>query len=558
MQGFRSTNKRQGEIMSFSTFLKATTAVTLIAWAGLATAAEVNLAAGEKLAADQTFTYRILDQISTMDPGMAEDVSSGEIIRDLFEGLYNQDGDGNVVPGVALSHTVSEDGLTYTFTLRPEAMWSNGDPVVAADFVYGWRRAASPELASPYSWYISLMGVENADAVIAGEMPTDALGITAIDDHTLQVKITTPKPYFPQMVTMYTTFPVNQKAVEANPDSWLEPGKLVGNGAYVLTENIPAERTTRERNPLYWDNANTVIEKVVTLVINDENQALTRYLAGELDKTEVPTGQYPRLLEEYPTQAVSFPLLCSYYYNVNMTETGNPALQDVRVRQALSLAIDRDIVVNNVLAGGQVAAYTLTHWATAGFEVPVVEVAALTQAERNAMAQALMAEAGYGTGGEPLTVEILYNTSDAHQTLAVAISQMWKQTLGVETTLANMEWQTFLDARGSQNYELGRAGWCGDYNEASTFLDIMTTASGYNDSKYSNPEYDALMEQAKTAADPLPLYQQAEALIVADLPLIPVYHYASVYMLNDQVRDWPVNNVQQNTYSKDIYKVEAE
>ncbi len=544
--------------MTIQTALRATTAAALIAWAGLATAAEVNLAAGETLSADQTFTYRILDQITTMDPGMAEDVSSGEIIRDLFEGLYNQDGDGNVVPGVALSHTVSEDGLTYTFTLRPEAMWSNGDPVVAADFVYGWRRAASPELASPYSWYISLMGVENADAVIAGEMPTDALGITAIDDHTLEVRITTPKPYFPQMMTMYTTFPVNQKAVEANPDSWLEPGNLVGNGAYVLTENIPAERTTRERNPLYWDNANTVIEKVVSLVINDENQALTRYLAGELDKTEVPTGQFPRLREEHPTEAVSFPLLCSYYYNVNMTETGNPALQDIRVRQALSLAIDRDVVVNNVLAGGQVAAYTLTHWATAGFEVPEVEVAALTQADRNAMAQALMAEAGYGTGGEPLTIDILYNTSDAHQTLAVAISQMWKQTLGIETTLTNMEWQTFLDARGSQNYELGRAGWCGDYNEASTFLDIMSSASGYNDSKYSNPAYDALMEEAKTAADPLSLYQQAEALIVADLPLIPIYHYASVYMLNDSIRDWPIGNVQQNTYTKDIYKVDVQ
>ncbi|MCX7301921.1 MAG: peptide ABC transporter substrate-binding protein [Rhodobacterales bacterium] len=544
--------------MTFSTILKASTAVTLIAWAGFATAAEVTLAAGEKLAADQTFTYRTLDQITTMDPGMAEDNESGIIIRDLFEGLYNQDGDGNVVPGVALSHTVSEDGLTYTFTLRPEAVWSNGDPVVAADFVYGWRRAASPELASPYSWYISLMGVENADAVIAGEMPTDALGIKAIDDHTLEVRITAPKPYFPQMVTMYTTFPVNQKAVEANPDSWLDPANFVGNGAYVLTENVPAERTVRERNPLYWDNANTVIEKVTSLVINDENQALTRYLAGELDKTEVPTGQYPRLLEEYPTQAVSFPLLCSYYYNVNLTETGNPALQDVRVRQALSLAIDRDIVVNNVLAGGQVPAYSLTHWATAGFEVPTIEAAGMTQADRNAKAVELMTEAGFGPGGEPLTVDILYNTSDAHKTLAVAISQMWKQTLGVETTLANQEWQTFLDARGAQNYQLARAGWCGDYNEASTFLDIMSTASGYNDSKYSNPEYDALLEQAKTAADPAPLYEQAEQILAADLPLIPVYHYASVFMLNDSIRDWPVGNVQQNTYTKDIYKVEAE
>jgi oligopeptide transport system substrate-binding protein len=541
--------------MTFKAHLLAGTAAVLLALSGAARAQAVHPVTGETLAADQTFTYRILDEFPSIDPGLAEDVSGGEVIRDLFEGLYNQDGDGNLVPGVALSHTVSDDKLTYTFTLRPEARWSNGDPVVAGDFVYAWRRAASPELASPYAWFIELMSLENASAVIAGEMPPEALGVTAIDDHTLEVRLTQPLPYFPQMVTHFTTFPVHQATVERFGDAWTQPGNIVSNGAYILTEHIPSERSVRERNPMYWDNEHTIIEKVVALVINDENQALTRYLAGELDRTEIPAGQYPRLHAQYPEEALSFPLLCSYYFNVNLSESGPAPLKDVRVRQALSLAIDRDIIVNNVLAGGQVAAYTLTHWATAGFVVPEVPAAAMTQAERNAEAARLITEAGYGIGGEPLSLEILYNTSEAHKSIAVAISQMWKQTLGIDTTLANMEWQTFLDARGSQNYELARAGWCGDYNEASTFLDIVTTSSGYNDSAYSNPELDALMAAARTADDPLPLYTQAEYIVATDLPVIPIYHYASVFMLNDAIRNWPVNNVQQNWYSKDIYKV---
>jgi oligopeptide transport system substrate-binding protein len=541
--------------MTFKAHLLAGTAAVLLALSGAARAQAVHPVTGETLAADQTFTYRILDEFPSIDPGLAEDVSGGEVIRDLFEGLYNQDGDGNLVPGVALSHTVSDDKLTYTFTLRPEARWSNGDPVVAGDFVYAWRRAASPELASPYAWFIELMSLENASAVIAGEMPPEALGVTAIDDHTLEVRLTQPLPYFPQMVTHFTTFPVHRATVERFGDAWTQPGNIVSNGAYILTEHIPSERSVRERNPMYWDNEHTIIEKVVALVINDENQALTRYLAGELDRTEIPAGQYPRLHAQYPEEALSFPLLCSYYFNVNLSESGPAPLKDVRVRQALSLAIDRDIIVNNVLAGGQVPAYTLTHWATAGFVVPEVPAAAMTQAERNAEAARLITEAGYGIGGEPLSLEILYNTSEAHKSIAVAISQMWKQTLGIDTTLANLEWQTFLDARGSQNYELARAGWCGDYNEASTFLDIVTTSSGYNDSAYSNPELDALMAAARTADDPLPLYTQAEYIVATDLPVIPIYHYASVFMLNDAIRNWPVNNVQQNWYSKDIYKV---
>ena len=193
--------------MSFKATLLAGAATALMAWAGFA-AAEVTLAEGEALAASQTFTYRVLDDFPSIDPGIVEDVSGAEIVRDLFEGLYNQDADGNLVPGVALSHTVSADGLTYTFTLRPEAKWSNGDPVVAGDFVYAWQRVADPATASPYSWFISLMGIVNADAVLEGTMTPDQLGVSATDDHTLVVTLVAPKPYFPQMTVQATTFPV--------------------------------------------------------------------------------------------------------------------------------------------------------------------------------------------------------------------------------------------------------------------------------------------------------------------------------------------------------------
>jgi oligopeptide transport system substrate-binding protein len=437
-------------------------------------------------------------------------------------------------------------------------LWSDGTPVTAGDFEYAWKRAADPALASPYSWYIELMQLENAAAVISGEATPDTLGVKALDDLTLEVKLTTALPYFPQMVTHTTTFPVPRWVIEEHGDGWTQPGIMVGNGAYVLSERVPQEKIVLTRNANYWDNEHTIIETVTALIINDENAALTRYLAGELDQTDVPTGQFPTLAAEYPTEASSTPNLCTYYYNFNMTETGEPALQDVRVREALALAIDRDIITQNILAAGQVPAYSLTHWATAGFEVPVTPIASMTQAERDARAVELMTEAGFGTGGEPLELEILFNTSDAHQSIAVAIGQMWKQKLGVDTVLANQEWQTFLDARGSQQYEVARAGWCADYNEASSFLDIMQSNSGYNDSKFVSEAFDAEMLAARTAADPLGNYQAAEAIIATEFPLIPIYFYANVNMLDDTIKGWPFENAQENWYAKDLYRVAAE
>ncbi len=532
-------------------------AAALLATSFLATpviAAGTHPVTGEPLADDQTFTYRVLDEHSSVDPQVVEDVSGSEIVRDLFEGLMNQDEDGNLEPGVALHFEANDAKDVYTFTLRQDAKWSNGDPVTAGDFVYAWQRAVDPALASPYSWFMELMSIENASAILAGDKPVTDLGVSAADDHTLQVRLSAPLPYFPQMTTHATTFPVHRATVEAHGEDWTRPGNIVSNGAYVLTEHLPNERSVRERNPMYWNDAETIIEKVVALVINDESVALTRYLAGELDRTEVPAGQFPRLKQEYPNEAISFPRLCNYYYTFNLSPSGPDAFKDQRVRQALSLAVDRKIITENILAGGQPQAWSFTPAAVAGFTPPEFNVAKLTQAERDEMARDLLSQAGYGPDN-PLKFDMIYNTSDDHKKIAVAMTQMWKQKLGVEATLGNLEWKVFLETRGNQDFQLARGAWCGDYNEASTFLDLLDPDSGYNDGKYVSARVDELLTQAKTAADPGPLYAEVETIIANEMPVIPIYHYAGVYMLDDDVGNWPVNNVEQNWYSRNLYKI---
>lgn len=531
--------------------LAALMSTTMLTGAALA---ESHVPEGVTLADDQTFTYRQLDEFSSLDPQIVEDVDGSDVVRDLFEGLMNQDADGNLVPGVATGYEASEDKKTYTFTLRENAKWSNGDPVTANDFVYAWRRAADPETASPYQWFMELMSLENASEIVAGEADPETLGVTAIDDYTLEVKLTAPLPYFPQMTTHSTTFPSPQSVIEEHGSEWTKPENIVSNGAYVLEEHLPGERSVRVRNEMYWDNENTIIDRVVALVINDENVALTRYLAGELDRTDIPAGQYPSLSEEYPDEAVSFPRLCNYYYTFNVSDSGPEAFKDVNVRKALAMAVDRNIIVEKVMQGGQPPAYTFTPAAVAGFEPPTLPWTEMSQAERDRMAKDLLAEAGYGPDN-PLEFEMVYNTSEAHEKVAVALSQLWKQKLGVQATLANMEWKVFLEERGNQNFEMARGAWCGDYNEASTFLDLLDSQSGYNDGKYSNERVDELLEQAKTSDDTSPLYTEVEEILYEEMPVIPIYHYAGVYMLDSDLGGWPVDNVEQNWYSKDLYKI---
>jgi len=509
---------------------------------------------GEQLATDQTFTYWALDEHSSIDPQIVEDVSGSDIIRDLFEGLLNQDADGNLVPGVAETWSANDAKDVYTFNLRKNAKWSNGDPVTAHDFVYAWQRAVDPETASPYSWFMEIMSIKNGAEAISGDVPPSDLGVKAVDDHTFEVQLTASLPYFAAMTTHATTFPTHKGIIETHGSDWTKPGNMVSNGAYVLTEHVINERLVRERNPMYWNNGDTILEKVVALVIPDENLGFLRYLAGELDRGPVPPGRFTQLKVDYPDQATSFPRLCNYYYTFNLSDSGIPAFKDVRVRHALSYAIDRNVITEQILQGGQFPAYTFTPGATAGFDVPKVDFAKMTQAERDAKAVELMEAAGYGKDN-PLSFTMIYNTSESHKKIATVMAQMWKQKLGINATMENMEWKTFLDIRGKQDFEIARGAWCGDYNEASTFLDLLTTPSGYNDGKFSNAAVDKLMNDAKTSSDPSSNYTTVERILSAEMPVIPLYHYTGVFMLNAQLKGWPYGNVEQNWYSRNLYKV---
>ena len=536
----------------FTSTMKATAVALAMTAAAQAQAAGTHPVTGETLSDNQTFTYRLLDQFPTLDPQLNEETSGFHVIRDLFEGLLSQDANGDLTPGVATHYAASDGNTTYTFKLRKDARWSNGDPVTAHDFVYAWQRAVDPATASPYGWYLELTEMVNAKEILAGKKAPSELGVRAVDNHTLEVKLNTPLPYFPAMTTYATLFPAHRATIEAHGADWTAPGNMVSNGAYVLEEVVLNEYHTRVKNPMYWGAGNVIIEKVTGLVINDVNQALTRYRAGELDHLEpLPPGQYPALKKELPDQAASVPRLCSYYYAFNHTDSGNPALRDVRVRKALGMAIDREVIVNQVLKGGQWPAYNFTHLKTAGFAMPEIAYGKLSQAERDAEATRLMDEAG----AKDLTLKLIYNTSESHKQIATVIGQMWKQKLGVRTELANFEWKTYLDIRGNQEFDAARSAWCGDYNEASTFLDLLTTTHGSNDGKYSNPKVDELMRASKTANDPGAIYVEVEQILAEDMAIVPIYHYANTFLLSADIKGWPYDNVENNWYSRNLYRV---
>ena len=537
------------------TFKAAVMAVALMGATALTVPAfAANVPEGTTLAAEQVFKYRVLDNINTLDPQLVEDVDTSAVVRSLFEGLYNSGPDGEPVPGVAESYEVNADNTVYTFKLR-DAKWSNGDPVTAGDFVYAWQRAVNPETASNYAYFVGLVGVTNADAIVAGEKPVEELGVKAIDDKTLEVTLSFSSPWFIRTLSHATLFPAHKATIEAKGIEWTKPENIVGNGAYTLAENTPGERVVIKRNPQYWDDAKTVLEEVQFLTINDENQGLTRWRAGEVDQTDVPAGQYPALKAELPDNTYSVPQFCTYYFSVNMTDKQpNEAIKDVKVREALNLSIDRDVIVNGILQGGQTPAYSFAHPLTAGYIMPEIAAAAMTQEERDAKAVELMTEAGYGKDN-PLSINYIYNTSEAHKKIATVVGQMWKEKLGVDLVLADMEFQTLLDTRHSKTYELARNAWCGDYNEASTFLSLLDSKSEQNDQGYANADVDAWLGEAKTSEDPNVQYAEVEAQAAKDVAIMPIYFYAKVFMQSSNVMGWPFDDVEQNWYAKDMYKV---
>ncbi|WP_305463925.1 ABC transporter substrate-binding protein [Photobacterium leiognathi] len=508
--------------------------------------------ADTKLADKQELVRGNGTEPESLDPQKVSGVPESNVIRDLLEGLVNQDSKGNLVPGAAKSWE-TEDYKTWTFHIRDDAKWSNGDPVTAEDFVYTWRRLADPKTASPYASYIQMTTMANAEDIIAGKKAPETLGVEAIDSKTLKVTLDKPVSYFASMLVHTSMKPVNQKVVEKFGDEWTKVGNYVSNGAFKLDTWVVNERIVLARNENYWDNKNTVINQVTFLPIENQVAAMNRFLAGELDMTyEMPNEHFKRLQKEYPQDVKVTPYLCSYYYEFNMTRK---PFDDANVRNALSYAIDRDVLAKFIVGKGETPAYNFTPLATNGLDVEMPEYSKLDQKQRLAKAKELLKAAGYDQNN-PLKFNLLYNTSENHKKIAVAISSMWKKGLGVTAVLENQEWKSYLDAKRQGNFDISRAGWCGDYNEASTFLAIMRSDHSQNYPKYSSAAYDKAIDDAvlaKTDAERAADYKDAEAKLAEDMPIMPIYHYVNARLVNPQLGGYPMENPEDNIYSKDMY-----
>ncbi|WP_342651857.1 ABC transporter substrate-binding protein [Vibrio metschnikovii] len=537
---------------------KITQALLLSAGLTVATASFSALAAdvpaGTKLAPVQELIRGNGTEVASLDPHKTEGVPESHVIRDLLEGLVNQDADGNTIPGVAERWETS-DNQTYTFYLRKDAKWSNGDPVTAQDFVYSWQRAVDPATASPYSWYMEYTKMKNAKEIIAGEKASTTLGVKALDDHTLVVELDTPLPYFVMMTGHTTMKPVHKGTIEKHGDEWTRAGNYVSNGAYMLDRWVVNERLELKRNPNYWDDSKTVINKVTFLPIENQVAEMNRFLSGEIHITnEVPIEHFRRLQRDHADSVSVVGSLCTYYYGFNNQK---PPLDDVRVRKALSFAIDRDVIANAIMGQGEKPAYFLTPEITAGFQPEMPAYGKMTQQQRLAEAKKLLEEAGYNRSN-PLRFNLLYNTSENHRKVATAIQSMWRSGLGVNVTLENQEWKTYLDSRREGNFDVTRAGWCGDYNEASSFLTLMKSSNSSNDPRYHNGEYDALMAKAMATTsekERQAIYAQAEKLLARDMPIAPIYQYVKSRLLSPQVGGFPSNNAEEKIYTKDLYLI---
>ncbi len=507
---------------------------------------------GTQLAKQQNLVRGNGSEPESLDPQKVSGVPEANIIRDLLEGLINQDSNGNLVAGVATSWETT-DNKTWIFHLRTDAKWSNGDPVTAEDFVYTWRRLADPKTASPYASYLEMTTMKNAAAIIAGKKPANTLGVNAIDAHTLKITLDKPVSYFASMLVHTSMKPVNQRAIEKHGDAWTKVGNHVSNGAYQLQNWVVNERIVLSRNKHYWDNSNTVINEVTFLPIENQVAAMNRFLAGEMDMTyEVPNEHFTRLTKTHEEKIKVTPYLCSYYYEFN---TARKPFDNIKVRQALSYAIDRDILAKFIVGKGETPAYNFTPLATNGLSVDMPTYSTLSQKERLKQAKILLEEAGYNSQN-PLTFNLLYNTSENHKKIAVAIASMWKKGLGVTAVLENQEWKSYLDSKRQGNFDVSRAGWCGDYNEASTFLAIMKTGHSQNYPKYSNAAYDKAIDDAiiaATDAQRAAQYKKAEATLAESMPIMPIYHYVNARLVNPKLGGYPMKNPEDNIYSKDLY-----
>jgi oligopeptide transport system substrate-binding protein len=486
----------------------------------------------------------------SLDPQKARGFEAQSILRDLCEGLTTLDKKAGVAPGAARSWNASRDGLTYTFDLRRDARWSNGDPVVAADFVTGLRRLVDPATGSAYAQYIDV--IANASDIIAGRKTVDTLGVAAPDERTVVITLAAPAPYLPTLLSHPSTCPVQQATLQQHPDAIARPGSMVSSGAFVLKEWVPGAYILALRNPHYWNDAATRLAGVRYLLIPDENAELARYRGGELQVTfVVPRGQFDWIRANLAAELHISPQLSTYYYGFNLRRA--PFKDQPKLRRALSLVIDREKLTRLVLRVGELPAYGWVPPGMDNYTSQSFDYAELPMATRIAEAQRLYRECGYSRE-KPLAFELRYNAGEVHTKLAVAIASMWKEALGVEVRLTQVEFKSLLQDIDRGDVEMFRSSWIGDYNDAYTFAQVLKSDFGVNLPHYDSPRYDALLHSAVLQQDPLlrgALLEEAERVMLADHPLLPLYFYVNKHLVKPEVLGW-YDNVMNVVYSRDL------
>lgn len=486
------------------------------------------------------------EEPQTLDPHLAEGVPSSNILRDLFEGLTTSAPDGRIVPGAARHWDISRDGLTYTFFLDPEGRWSNGEPVTADDFVWSWQRAVDPATGASYSRMLS--PVVNAEKILAGELPPEELGVSALNDLTFQVDLKDPTPYFLGLLTHPTSYPVFRPAVEKHGGSHVRAGNLVSNGAFMLDDWQVRSNIELVANPHYRAADEVIVERVVFYPFEDENTEFNRFRAGDLHWTyQVPSGQFQWLEENMADALMVAPWFGTYFFSFNLTR--EPFEDNLALRQALNLAVNREILTEQVSRFGEIPTFNLVPPGLPDYQPPRTPWADMTQEEREAEAKRLYREAGY-SAEHPLDVELRYNTSENHRKIAVAMAAMWKQVLGVRTRLINEEFRVFLQNRAQRRVtEVFRSGWIGDYQDAFTFLELFHSGHGRNDAGYDNERFDRLLERIASERSPASrrnLMAEAERMILADQVILPVYHYVTKRLIDPRLKGWKENVMDQH------------
>ena len=488
--------------------------------------------------------YNLGEDPETIDPTLNTSSGAGSIIENAFEGLMRLDENEKAVPGVAEKMDISDDQLVYTFTLRKDAKWTDGEPVTAKDFEYSWIRALTKETASEYAY--QLFYIKNAENFYEGKATREELGIEVVDDHTLKVTLEAPTAYFAELTAFTTYFPLREDIVSANPEGWAtEPETYVSNGPFKLTQWDMKDQLIFEKNENYWNKDEVKLPGVVFKLVTDQNTAYASLKSGDFDMVdtvppaEIEGGKKEGLVTIYPNLA-TYMLVLNVGKQDTLSADVKKALSNPKVRKALSLAIDRKGIVENVTKSGQIPAYSFVPKGIlndkseefANKEYYDANVANIEEAKK------LLAEAGYPNGEGLPTLEFMYNTEGDHSLIAQAVQQDWAK-IGVKVELANQEWKVFLNSRQQGQYQIARHGWSGDYVDPMTFLDLWVTGGGNNDAGYSNPEYDKIVAAAKKEADQTKrweLMRQAEDMIMEDMPIIPLYYYTKVKGAKPEVK----------------------